>query len=122
MPTRGKTIKQLVVQALLDAFPNGATTIEMRDFFRSGYGRTVDPSSLRTQLHRMKAAGIVSQDTSKDSWNFCTGQRALFDTYRQTTPTNGMRDLQDETEPSEEDEAFLKKVEALAWREEDSKK
>jgi hypothetical protein len=126
-PYAGKTIKELVVQSLLDAFPKGATTMEMRDFFRSGYGRTVDPSSLRTQLHRMKAAGIVIQDTSNDNWNFCIGKRALYDTYRQVPPPDGITELQDDPDRiidridsgGLEDSEFLKTAEKLAWTKQD---
>src|SRR5262249_20764006 len=96
-PYATRTIKDLVVQALLDAFPYGATTIEMRDFIRTGYGRTIDPSSLRTQLHRMKAAGIVGQDASNDNWNFRDGKRQLYSMYDHPTSRRGMQELQDES-------------------------
>ena len=50
----GTTIKEMAIQALLDRFPNGTTLVELRDFIHDAYGRDVSPSSLRTQMHRLK--------------------------------------------------------------------
>jgi hypothetical protein len=35
------TIKELVIQALIDHFPKGGTMMEIRDFIRLGYGKTI---------------------------------------------------------------------------------
>jgi hypothetical protein len=64
----GMTIKQLAVQALLDHFPGGTTAPLLRDFFRNAYGRDVETGSLRPQLHRLKAEGILSQDSTNEKW------------------------------------------------------
>ena len=71
----GKTIKELVVQALLDHFPNGGNLIDIRDFIQDAYGRDIMPSSLRPQMHRLKADGVLGQEPSTDIWNFQDGKR-----------------------------------------------
>jgi len=64
----GMTIKQLAVQALLDHFHDGTTAPLLRDFIRNAYGRDVETGSLRPQLHRLKAEGILSQDSTNEKW------------------------------------------------------
>jgi hypothetical protein len=98
-----RTIKDLIIQALIDAFPHGATISELKDFMHNGYGRTVDIGSLRTQLHRLKGAGILGQSSS-DTWNFMTGQRSRYARYDH--PRKNNPDLQDEPDPS----AILKQL------------
>lgn len=95
-PYATRTIKDLCIQALIDAFPHGATTSELREFMRTGYHRSVDPGSLRTQLHRLKGAGILGREPSNDSWNFRDGKRAHYARYDHPSSRKGMPDLQDE--------------------------
>jgi hypothetical protein len=116
-----RSIKDLVIQALIDAFPNGATTVELRSFISTGYSRTLDPGSLRTQLHRLKAAGILAQNAAGDTWNFQNGQRALYMRYDHPTSRQGMSELQDEPTETDsiEDNEFLKRAAELAWRDDD---
>jgi hypothetical protein len=116
-----RTIKDLVIQALIDAFPRGATTSELKDFMLAGYSRNVDPGSLRTQLHRLKGAGILAQNAAGDTWNFQNGQRALYMRYDHPTSRQGMSELQDEpTEPdSIDDNELLKRATELAWKDDD---
>jgi hypothetical protein len=115
-----RSIKDLVIQALIDAFPMGATTIELRSFISTGYSRTIDPGSLRTQLHRLKAAGILGRDVATDSWNFRDGQRSLYARYDHPTSRQGMSELRDDLPEPEniEDDEFLRRVAELAWRDE----
>jgi hypothetical protein len=48
-------MKQLVLKALEEHFPNGATAIQLIDFFHNAWGRTdVIRSSLSPQLSRLK--------------------------------------------------------------------
>ena len=61
------TIKKLVIQALLDHLKMGANAALMRDFIRDAYGRKIEPSSLRPQLHRLKADGVLTHDSSTDA-------------------------------------------------------
>lgn len=90
------TIKELVIQALIDHFPKGGTMMEIRDFIRLGYGRTIEPSSLRPQMHRLKAAGILGQDPSTDTWNFRDGKRSLYAMYDHPTSRAAMKELKDD--------------------------
>jgi len=97
----GLTIKQLAIKALVDGFPSGGKLMEIRDFIRSAYGRTIEPSSLRPQLHRLKAAGILCQEPSTDTWNFQDGQRERYTKRNQPTQQTieefqSMQELQDE--------------------------
>lgn len=96
-----RTIKDLAIQALIDGFPNGATATELREFMRTGYFRTVDPGSLRTQLHRLKAAGVLGQEQSNDTWNFRDGQRALY--LRFNHPSSRKNDVKLQDDPTESD-------------------
>jgi hypothetical protein len=64
----GMTIKQLVVQALLDHFHAGTTAPLLRDFMRNAYGRDVETGSLRPQLHRLKGEGVLVFDPNVEKW------------------------------------------------------
>jgi hypothetical protein len=121
----GRTIKDLAIQTLLDAFENGATITQIKEFMKHGYGRTIDAGSLRTQLHRLKGAGILIQNPD-GTWNFRDGQRALYARYDHPTSRAAMADLQD-SPPADEPYAYdgelddptgiLKAAADLAWRE-----
>jgi hypothetical protein len=87
------TIKQLVVQALVDHFKSGGTAIGIRDFIQDAYGRDILPSSLRPQLHRLKSAGILGQDQSTDTWDFRDGMRRRYD---HPSSIAAMTELQDD--------------------------
>jgi hypothetical protein len=57
------TMKQLVRKALSEHFANGATAIEMLDFFRDAWGRDdVVRTSLSPQLSRLKRDGEIELD------------------------------------------------------------
>lgn len=62
------TIKELVLLALRDHFPAGATAAQICDFVRDAYRRKIKPSSLRPQLARLKAEGVLRQDPATDMW------------------------------------------------------
>jgi hypothetical protein len=95
------TIKELVIQALLDGFPHGGTMMDIRNFIRAGYGREIQPSSLRPQMHRLKADGVLGQDTSTDTWNFTDARkRQLYAMYDHPTSRRAMKELQAD-EPAE---------------------
>ncbi len=91
------TIKELAMQALIDNFPEGATLAQIRDFIRDAYGRTIEPSSLRPQMHRLKVDQILGQDPSTGTWNFRDGKRSLHAMYDHPTSRAAMKELQDET-------------------------
>ena len=93
------TIKELVIQALIDHFPNGGTANNIRDFIHNGYGRTIEPASLRPQMHRLKADMILTLDAN-DVWNLDPRKRVLYGMYNHPTSRAAMKELQTD-EPDE---------------------
>jgi hypothetical protein len=120
-PWAGRTIKDLVIQALIDGFPKGGNAPQIRFFIQSEYHREIDAGSLRTQLHRLKQAGILSQ--TGDTWDFQSGKRSLYMMYDHPTSRAGMSELQDDPAPSEINwnDPLIKQVEALAWKDDPPK-
>jgi hypothetical protein len=92
------TIKELAIQAMIDHFPAGATTSDIREFVLAGYGRTIEANSLRAQMHRLKADGILSQ--TGEIWNLEPRKRQLYGMYNHPTSRAAMKELQDEPELS----------------------
>jgi hypothetical protein len=74
------TIKQLVMQAMIDHFLGGATSQSLREFIRNAYGREIEQESLRPQLHRLKAQELLLQDPSGEKWLLgpLAGRLSLF--------------------------------------------
>jgi hypothetical protein len=93
------TIKELVIQALLDHFPTGTNLALLRDFIRDAYRRTIEPSSLRPQMHRLKADRVLFHDPASDLWNLDPRKRALYRMYDHPTSRAAMKELQDEPMP-----------------------
>jgi hypothetical protein len=112
-PYSDKTIKELVIQALLDNFPNGGTAATIRDFIRDAYRRTIEPASMRSQMHRLKTDSVLKHDPEKDIWDFQLGKRALYDTYNHQSSRKAMPELRD-NDP-DDDDALLRAAEKLAW-------
>lgn len=97
MPSyEGMTIKGLVVQALLDHFPNGGTAAQLRDFMRDAYQRVIEPSSLRPQMRRLKADEVLEHDPSTDIWNLNKAKRRLYTMYDHPTSRKAMTELKDD--------------------------
>jgi hypothetical protein len=101
------TIKELVIQALLDHFPNGGTAAEIRDFIRDAYARVIPPSSLRPQMSRLKADGVLGQEPSTDVWNLQDDKRVIYAMYDHPSSRAEMKELQDDevTQEVEKDES-----------------
>ena len=55
------SIESLIQRALVSRGSQGATAVELGDFIRDAYGRDVQPDSLRAQLARSRARGMVEQ-------------------------------------------------------------
>lgn len=55
------TLKQMVVLALREQFPNGATAKELLQFFKNAWGRDVQRPSLSPQLSRLKEDRIIDR-------------------------------------------------------------
>jgi hypothetical protein len=62
------TIKELVIQALLDHFPEGGSAAAIREFIKNAYGKEIDPGTLRPQMHRLKEGDAITYDPEKDVW------------------------------------------------------
>ena len=74
MPYRSMTLKALIIQAMIDKFPNGATARELIDFFHDAYGRVVSRSVLSPQLSRLaNDGGILKHDEGTSTWRFARG-------------------------------------------------
>jgi hypothetical protein len=123
------TIKELVIQALLDHFPTGASAAPLRDFIKDAYGRLIAPSSLRPQLHRLQAAEILYHDPSSDLWNITSQWRAKCIQYNAPFSGVGVHELESDESPepkgtgdSEEDDVLLKLAAEFAWRDKDDSK
>jgi hypothetical protein len=95
-----RTIKELAVQSLLDHFKNGATVTQIRDFIRDAYGRTIELSSLRPQLHRLKSDTILVFGPG-DLWNLTAKARHLYMMYDHPTSRAAMKELQDDPNTTE---------------------
>ena len=92
------TIKELVVQALLDGFPDGTTAAKIRDFIRDAYRRPIEPSSLRPQMHRLKEDGRLVYDQATEKWRLPPAARRQYALYDHPTSRQAMRELKDDVE------------------------
>ncbi|MBV8104881.1 MAG: hypothetical protein JO223_09720 [Hyphomicrobiales bacterium] len=70
------TVKRLIRQVLASRAPNGATAAQIGDFIRDAYGRDVQPDTLRSQLARSKAQGMIEQ---RDGEWYLTKAGLMFD-------------------------------------------
>ena len=88
------THKELVIQALIDHFPKGATVAEIRDFISNAYGRPVEQNTLRPQMHRLKADSVLIQD--EEVWNLNPEKRRLYAMYNHPSTRAAMPELKDD--------------------------
>lgn len=109
------TIKQLVVQALLDHYHGGATLADLRKFIHNAYERSIEQSSLRPQMHRLKAQGIVDYFPRTETWNLRMEKRTHYALAKLQHPISGVvdaellaRDEEPETEKSDQPVAVAK--------------
>jgi hypothetical protein len=70
------TIKQLVVKAMLEYFPNGATALELCEFVENAYGRHVERSSLSPQLSRLHQEGVLEWVQEKSLYRLSPTEEA----------------------------------------------
>jgi hypothetical protein len=76
-PPPPMTIKQMIDSALRDHFRDGATPAELRDYFKTAYGRDVSRSSISPQLARLQDAHRI-EPTESGKWTL-TRAGLLFD-------------------------------------------
>lgn len=62
-------LRTLIMQALVDNFPDGATAVQLREFLRNAYGRDVTRESLSPQLSRLYASSILERGEG-NTWRF----------------------------------------------------
>lgn len=61
-PYAKATMKELIVRALTEQFPHGATALELIEFFGSAWGRyDIMRTSLSPQLSRLGAEGVLKR-------------------------------------------------------------
>lgn len=65
------TLKQLVVKALAEAFPGGATALQLLAHFKA-WGRDIARTSLSPQLSRLKDEGVIER--SGKVWTLATAK------------------------------------------------
>jgi DNA-binding transcriptional ArsR family regulator len=73
-----KPVKEMIVQALLNRFHNGATVAILADYIHEEYGRVVDNTNLLRQLYSLKESEILINDPNKDSWKMAPQKRELY--------------------------------------------
>lgn len=66
------TMKQLVLKALFQHFPDGTTSRQLREFIRDGLGRDIERENLSPQMSRLKAEGSIEQDEVTKKWRLTT--------------------------------------------------
>jgi hypothetical protein len=105
------TIKQLAVRGLETNYPNGTTMMDLRDFIKNAYGRAIEPSSLRPQMHRLKADGVLTHDARTDTWNLTPEKRRDYSMYDHPSSQKARRELQDDEIPPNEPTTRLREME-----------
>lgn len=95
-------IKELIVKALLDHFPGGATPADIGTYIQVTYWRKVDPGSVRPNLARLRKDGILMRDVGTRWMLVPQAAQALRFHYKSV---------------GEDDGYMLAMAEAMAWKE-----
>jgi hypothetical protein len=66
------TMKELILKALFQHFPDGATSRQLREFIRDGWGRDIERENLSPQMSRLKMDGSIAQDEATKKWRLTT--------------------------------------------------
>jgi len=86
IPYQSLTIKQLILKALNDHFPTGATVSQLVEFFREQWGRDIEKQSLSPQLTRLFTAGLIGQFEEGREWfHIYQGDKGGRHAYRNRT-------------------------------------
>jgi len=75
------TMKELVMKALTDHFPNGASTRKLLEFFRDAWGRNIERTNLSPQISRLYQDGVVGRIPSTREW-FLIQQEGIIKGFR----------------------------------------
>lgn len=71
-PYPALTMKEMVLKALLEHFPNGATCGQFIAFFRDAWSRDIARSSLSPQLSRLRIEGKIQRHGLVWQWPSAT--------------------------------------------------
>jgi len=66
------TMKELVLKALFQHFSDGASSRQLREFIRDGWGRDIERENLSPQMSRLKTEGSIEQDEITKKWKLTT--------------------------------------------------
>jgi len=80
------TMKELVVKALDEHFPHGATTRQLLDFFRDAWGRDIERTSLSPQLTRLYQEGKIGRVQGLKEWYLVPPERQNRRPFRVIAP------------------------------------
>jgi hypothetical protein len=102
VPVASLKIKDLIIRAFLDHFPDGASPAEIGECIQSAYRRKIDSGSIRPNLARLRKDVLIMQ-AAGTRW-VCVPQaaRAILHHYRGDGDDDGL---------------FLAMAAAMAWRE-----
>jgi hypothetical protein len=65
------TMKQLIIKALVEHFPDGARARDLREFFCDAWGRDIPRTHLSPQLSRLKSVNIIDVCPESRRWKIC---------------------------------------------------
>jgi hypothetical protein len=92
-------IKELILRAFLEHFPQGCTPTELSECISSQYGREVVAGSIRPNLLRLREDGILTQ-AAAGLWRFASTAETVI-------------------RAQDQDEQLLEQATKLAWTNED---
>jgi DNA-binding transcriptional ArsR family regulator len=74
------TIKEMILRALRDHFPKGASPSDLRDYIRDAFGKEIDRNSISPQLSRLREEGVVDQYGLDAKWKLTRATKRYFGT------------------------------------------
>jgi hypothetical protein len=86
------TIKELIIEAL--RIKQLLTTTELVEFIEEGFGRRVDPNSIRPQLSRLKSDEIIHARFNQ--WLLTDSAKRKYSMYDHQSSRQAMPELKDE--------------------------
>lgn len=94
-PYASLTMKQLVVKALEEQFPHGATTRQLIDFFKNAWGREIERTNLSPQISRLYQEGKVGRIQGLKEWYLLPPERQGRRPYRVLAPVINLNEAGD---------------------------
>jgi hypothetical protein len=81
-----RTIKSMILAALISHFDDGATLAELRTFIKDVFSREIDRTSLSPQLARLREEGAVEQAGRKWRLSEPASQRGITNSWSPQKP------------------------------------